>query len=275
MEFLPSGHDAWEIVMEPISQVRQALEIIKHVCTMSSTVCVNKHQCKRIADRFSAIGEGLKGLGRDKNFNVGNASDGSNQDYPALDELLTVLRKGEALVLPYIGSKGIISVVSRTENRESFQEIHDELDTLKAQFDFEGFSEPGQVKDFESSSGAERKNALTEDAEQDLTEMPEGMAQFKDSKNMTGLVMEKATQVVLGMVRQGELQWENLLVVAESGRIATRELENEQASDPEGSSGMEETHDSSVWGVIGGSGFQQSDRCSVSTRAFANSAGRA
>jgi len=76
-------------------------------------LCANKHQCKRVADRFSAIGEGLKDLVKDKNFCVGNASDGRNQkDYPAFDELLTMLRKGEVLVLSYLLRKGEALVLS-------------------------------------------------------------------------------------------------------------------------------------------------------------------
>jgi len=36
---------------------------------------------------------------------------------------------------------------------------------LKAQFDFKNFSELGQVKDFESSLGVERRNAMAKDAD--------------------------------------------------------------------------------------------------------------
>ena len=119
--------------MEPIPQVAQALVIIENVCKISSTVWVNKNQCKRIAERFNVIAEGLRIMGSD----IGGRVLDGDKDYPGFDELLTVLRKGEALVSYYTVWKGIISAVSRTDNREAFAEVHQELGTLDLQFHFE------------------------------------------------------------------------------------------------------------------------------------------
>jgi serine/threonine protein kinase len=145
--------------MEPIAQVSQALQVIENVCKISSMVWVNKNQCKRIADRFRVIAEGLKGMELDKH----PAGGSSNKDYPGFDELLTVLRKGEVLVSYYT-----VSAVSRTDNREAFLEIHQELDTLDSQFHFEGLD----GKYIRLASGIDGSALLTEDAEKDLKEMP-------------------------------------------------------------------------------------------------------
>ena len=150
--------------------------MIENVRKISSTVWVNKNQCERIADRFTLIAEGLKVMELDKDFPGGKALDGgggssSSKDYPGFDELLTVLRKGEALVSSYEKYgvwKAITSAVSRTDNREAFQEIHLELDTLNSQFQFEG----SNGKYVELASGVDRSDLLTEDAEKDLKELP-------------------------------------------------------------------------------------------------------
>ncbi|KAG0591208.1 hypothetical protein KC19_1G158100 [Ceratodon purpureus] len=150
----------------PVSQVTQASEIIENVQRIVSTVWLNKRQCKRIADRFKVIGDGLKGL--DKDFVSGKPLDGSNVDYPAFDELLTVLRKGEALVSSNTGMYAIYTVLSRTDNREAFEVFHEELETMKAKFLFE---DAGVGGDFELTTGPERSDILTDDADKDLEEM--------------------------------------------------------------------------------------------------------
>ncbi len=79
----------------------QALEVIRNVCRMASTVTVNEPQCKHMADRFRAIGEGLMGMGQDQRFDIqGKAIDasGERKKYSDLHEMLEVLRRGEVLV---------------------------------------------------------------------------------------------------------------------------------------------------------------------------------
>lgn len=188
----------WEMVDEPIDQVRQALAIIANVRKISETVWVNKRQCKRVADRYFAISELLNNMSCDKYSTVGKAfgggSSSSNKDYPAFDELLTVLLKGQSLVSYYEDPKGISIVISRTDNREAFKEIHEELDTMKAQFDFEGLTEV-----FESTSVQTRINILTADAEADKKEMQEIFTNIQELSRTTdmGMDAEKIAHVVL------------------------------------------------------------------------------
>lgn len=135
-------------------------------------------------------------MGLNKNSPGSRNNDKKNKDYPAFDELLTVLRKGETLVSYYSMWKGIISAVSRTDNREAFQEIHQELDTLDSQFHFEDLDE--------KYSGVEKSVMLTEDADKDLQEMPnklDELARIDEDSNLnpeskTRIDLEKLKQVV-------------------------------------------------------------------------------
>ena len=176
--------------MKPISQVPKSLEIIENVQKISGDVWVNKHQCKRVADRFAAIGKGLSDL----NY-CGDSDASSNMTYPAFDELLTVLRKGEVLVSKNIQLIGIKSVLTWTDNREAFKEIHEELDTMKAKFPFEGFS-----GHFETSSGIQRSEILAQDADKDLEEMKDLSnieKSLQSSEKPEAMDLEKVVKVVL------------------------------------------------------------------------------
>ena len=215
---LNADSGSWEVVVAPISQVSQALEVIENVRKISSTVWVNKNQCERIADRFTLIAEGLKVMELDKDSPGGKALDGgdssSSKDYPGFDELLTVLRKGEALVSSY-GKygvwKAITSAVSRTDNREAFQEIHLELDTLNSQFQFEG----SNGKYVELASGVDRSDLLTEDAEKDLKELP------KNVETLTRINEEQASQRVsnLDLETLQQVVTERINPVGEDGKL--------------------------------------------------------
>lgn len=155
-----------EAVEPAISQVSEALRVIEDVTETSSKCLVNKHQCNRLADRVNAIAEKLKEpelVGTSKSLDSGTGK----VDYPAFDVLLSVLRKGKALVSKYIEAKASIpSLLIRTEDREAFQEIHADLDTMNSQFHFE---------DFEFSSESKRNAMLTADAVQDLKEISESL----------------------------------------------------------------------------------------------------
>ena len=201
--------------MAPISQVPEALEVIKDVLKIVGTVWSNKYQCKRIADRFKAIGEGLKQL--DKDFVSGKSFDGSNIYYPAFDELLTVLRRGEALVLSNRGLPAIYTVLSRTDNREAFKEIHDDLDHMKAKFFFQ---EVGVSGDFELTTGHERSVILTNDAKKDLEEM-QGLKALQ--KSVDGLSpIDECTQLSekIGAMNLEEVK-----------KVVSEKSENREASD--------------------------------------------
>ncbi|KAG0561548.1 hypothetical protein KC19_9G072300 [Ceratodon purpureus] len=138
-----------------MDQLRQAKAVIENVRKISNTVWVNKQQCKHMAESFSTIGEALKGLSWDGISVRSEPSDGgSNKKYPALDDLLTVLRKGENLVSYYTWKGTGSSLGQLIYSREAmFKEIHEELDILKVQFDFESFINVEQEIDFGSTSG--------------------------------------------------------------------------------------------------------------------------
>lgn len=145
----------------------QALQVIDDVTNTADKVWLNKSQCKRLVKRFSSIRQLLKVW---QNGPVDDEfDDSSNKMYPAFDELLTVLKKGEALVSGYKVSIAITNALSRTDNREAFKEIHGEIDSLKAHFYFDKF---GNNEDFESTVGEQRDGLLTSDAEEDRKEMP-------------------------------------------------------------------------------------------------------
>ncbi|KAG0630105.1 hypothetical protein M758_1G154500 [Ceratodon purpureus] len=199
----------------PVSQGSQASEIIENVQRIVSTVWLNKRQCKRIADRFKVIGDGLKGLHKD--FVSGKPSVGNNVDYPAFDELLTVLRKGEALVSSNTGMYAIYTVLSRTDNREAFEVFHEELETMKAKFLFE---DAGVGDDFELTTGHERSAILTDDADKDLEEM-KGLKALQ--KNLDGLSpIDEVTQL---SEKLGAMNLEKVK------KVVFEKSENREASD--------------------------------------------
>ncbi|KAG0602762.1 hypothetical protein M758_10G039000 [Ceratodon purpureus] len=152
---------------EPISQVSEALRIIEDVTKSSSKFLMNKHQCESLARRLvCVIGEPLKEL--QKGFVCKQSSDtGNKMEYPAFDVLLTVLKAAAALLSKYTESKeSITSVLTRTEDREAFKEIHAELDMLNSQFPFE---------DFECTSESMRSAMLTGDANEDKNELSKNL----------------------------------------------------------------------------------------------------
>ncbi|KAG0582630.1 hypothetical protein KC19_3G073700 [Ceratodon purpureus] len=172
----PSASSVGDLEEELICQVSQALQVIDNVCNISSTVWVNKHQCKRMADRFSAIGNELKALGFDKGDFVCEKSlsnGGSSKGIlPAIDKLLVILQRGEALILYFREWEGIIRVVSGPDCRSGeFKEIHEELDTMQG---FEPTLEFGTA-------------LVTADAEKDMEEMSKMLERAALDSDITSL----------------------------------------------------------------------------------------
>ncbi|KAG0555603.1 hypothetical protein KC19_12G181100 [Ceratodon purpureus] len=163
-------------LVEPIPQVSEALTVIEDVIEVSSKFLVNKHQCERLASRFGSIGEKLKELA--KGFVHTTSADAGNHavEYPAFDLLLTVLKKGKALLWKYVESGASIpSVLTRTENRKAFEEIHADLDIMNSLFHFE---------DFEHKVSESMKIVtLTEDADKDLKEMSDSLDELAHSES--------------------------------------------------------------------------------------------
>ena len=196
---LNAGSGSWEVDVEPVSQASQALKVIENVQKISTTVGFNKAQCAYIADRFIVIAEGLMIMGLDKNFSGGKPLDGgsSSKDYPGLDKLLTVLRKGEALVSSCGTDRLSEGWMMRTEYREAFLEIDLELDTLNSQFHFEGSH--GKYVEL-ASGGVDRSDLLTEDAEKGLKEFAKNLLtrihKEQASQRVSNLDLETLQRVV-------------------------------------------------------------------------------
>lgn len=150
--------------METLSQ---AIDIIENVRT--GTIWLNKNQCERVKNRLAVLDVTLKrvqsSIADDKDFGGENAK----IVYPAFDELLTVLKKANALISQYKNWSAIKAVLNRTNNVEAFKEIHDEIDALKANFVFDGEDNDN----FEATTGAEREAILVLDAEGDRKDMSE------------------------------------------------------------------------------------------------------
>ncbi|KAG0591211.1 hypothetical protein KC19_1G158500 [Ceratodon purpureus] len=92
------------------------------------------------------------------------------------------------------------TVPSRTDNREAFKEIHEDLDTMKAKFLFD---EAGVGGDFEHTTGHERSVILTNDAEKDLEEMKDLTALEKSADGLSSI--DEVTQLSLVEDDENEL----------------------------------------------------------------------
>ncbi|KAG0562845.1 hypothetical protein KC19_9G175700 [Ceratodon purpureus] len=101
-----------------------ALIIIHKIVDMADNVCVNKRQCKRLAERCCDISQALEVLMAEQNGDTLLEAD-------VMDEILIVLKKGEALVRSYADeSSALNNVVCRGDNREAFKEVYEEIDIL-------------------------------------------------------------------------------------------------------------------------------------------------
>ncbi|KAG0616548.1 hypothetical protein M758_5G124200 [Ceratodon purpureus] len=108
-----------------MESINAGLEIISYVTATADNVPVNKNQCKRLAERFRDISKALEVMKIEHKF--GN----SLSETSAIDQILTVLEKGQALVESYAtDSSALQNVLNRAENLEAFQELHEEIDAL-------------------------------------------------------------------------------------------------------------------------------------------------
>lgn len=176
--------------------LRQAIDIIENV--RNTTVWLNKNQCERVKKRFAALDVTLRrvksSLADDKDFGGENA----NIVYPAFDELLTVLRKGNALISQYRKWSAIKTVLNRTDNVEAFKEIHGEIDALKSNFYFD--SEDNY--NFEATTGAEREAILVSDAEGDRKEMSEELHRLERIEEAPSPMQEDSASFDLKKVKE-------------------------------------------------------------------------
>lgn len=128
-----------------MASVDAALMIISNVNATADSVCVNKNQCRRLAQRFDGIRKALTVLKADDDGEI------------FFGQILAVLKKGEALVLSYADEKSALqNALSRADNCEAFREVHEEIDGLGACLDLDHVS----------------KSELDSDAVADRVEMP-------------------------------------------------------------------------------------------------------
>ena len=172
--------------------------------------CVNKRQCKRLAERFEAVRESLRSgqeqvLGRIDNTHRCNIG--------------TPLERGKALVIKYQDVATIVtSVIKWRSNREAFKEIHKDIDNLKWELDLETFyaNKPGS---FELITGEERERVLESDAEEDKKMMLQGLKDL----HINGLDLT-TLELVMDEKPQGNTSWPSHLVIEPSKiQIMTRE----------------------------------------------------
>lgn len=165
------------------SLVDDALEIVNNVKAMAANVCLNKKQCKRLAERFGEIGKALKLSNTPADDPVSGTSDDAVNDHPsdistslALDQIVILLRKGEALVASYKDAgTAIPNVLGRAENSGAFKEIHDEIDTT-----LKNYLYLDQQKD----------ELLTLDSESDKQEMQTELHDLKLENNTSECMVE-------------------------------------------------------------------------------------
>lgn len=107
------------------SLINEGQEIIRNVNKKANGVFLNKNQCNCLARRFTKLGEALEA--------VKNDTSSSLEESDIEEDFLPVLKKGVTLVGEYeTKGKALESVLARSENKKSFEEIHGELDSLKS-----------------------------------------------------------------------------------------------------------------------------------------------
>ena len=185
------------------SPVDDALEIVNNVEAMAANVCLNKKQCKRLAERFGKIGEALKASKTLADDSVsGSSVDAINDNSsdiltpPALDQIVILLRKGEALVASYKDAgTALPNVLGRADNAQAFKEIHDEIDTT-----LKNYLYLDQQED----------ELLTLDSESDKEEMQTELHDLK-LENNTSECMVELERVVSEKCNFTDLNGDNIL----------------------------------------------------------------
>ncbi|CAK9191814.1 unnamed protein product [Sphagnum troendelagicum] len=165
----------------------QALSIIDKVTKLQVDVRINSQQCKRLVDRFEYIGQlitkwdSIHSAGGDEQP-LWAWDGGEVQVSRNFDQLLVVLKKGEALVMECSGQDLRTKVFLNTDNRHAFEEIHRDIDTCTSFIiHIDDLSILGKGSGFSTMTEEERANCLTTDAGQDL-----GKILQLGSETMTG-----------------------------------------------------------------------------------------
>jgi serine/threonine protein kinase len=163
-----------------------ALKIIHSVKATAEIVCVNKNQCKRLAERFSGIGEALQ-----------DSKAEDNED-TFLEQILTVLKKGKALVETYADERNALrNVLYRADNCGAFREVHEEIDALRTCLDLDH----ADKSELQTPQTEKNTMLLNSDAEIDRKEM---------LPNMHRIILEEIPKGGGSMVERAEVDVENM-----------------------------------------------------------------
>ena len=148
----------------------------------------NKEQCRRIADRYRGIVKMLESM--TPAGNSGSVLD-STQEFVA-DVLLHEIQKVQTVISGYVGgSQGLTNVVSLTNNREAFKELHEDLEAAMEKL---GLQEMVAYTGPELTSGAKSQlhTTLKADADKDKNEMIDRLSQMPNGEKLALVVEEKA-----------------------------------------------------------------------------------
>ncbi|CAK9190239.1 unnamed protein product [Sphagnum troendelagicum] len=169
-------HQEKHYIISEMEVSAQALSIIDKVTKLQVDVRINSQQCKRLVDCFEYVGQLItkwdslqSGGGGEQPLQAWDG--GEVQVSRNFDQLLVVLKKGEALVMECSGQDLRTKVFLNTDNRHAFEEIHRDLDTCASFVHMDDLSSLGKGSGFCTMTEEERANCLTTDAGQDLGEV--------------------------------------------------------------------------------------------------------
>jgi len=114
-----------------INRVEEALGIIEKVKEVANGIWINNHQCRRLANHFETMGSSLCYWREVCRSTLTNDEEIFPFPTEAFNDLLVVLKGGEALVLQYNEQHWLTRLLTRAENHEGFKDIHKKLDKCK------------------------------------------------------------------------------------------------------------------------------------------------
>jgi hypothetical protein len=157
---------------QEINGVEEALGIIEKVNEVANGIWINNHQCRRLANHFETVGKSLCYWREVCSSTLTNDEEIFPFPTAAFNDLLVVLKRGEALVLQYNEQHWLTRLLTRADNHEGFEDIHRELEKcelflLSGEFDH---STDNNVN-FGTMSVQQENDVLFSDTHQDQVEM--------------------------------------------------------------------------------------------------------
>jgi serine/threonine protein kinase len=155
-----------------INQVEEALGIIEKVKEVANGIRINNHQSRRLANHFETVGNSLCYWREVCKSTLTNDEEIFPFPTAAFNDLLVVLKRGEALVLQYNEKHWLTRLLTRADNHEGFEDIHRELDKCKL-FLLSGEFDPSTDNNvnFGTTSLEQENDVLFSDTHQDQAEM--------------------------------------------------------------------------------------------------------